>query len=358
MRRWQSGASSVTSRRLVAEWFSSMRRSFAIGFANLSPTSLCIIPYFVTRIQREHKDALYHFNFTMVCTAGKKTKETAPSADTRLETTAVVHRAAMPEPEEEPTTCENKLFNSERQHFYMHFLSMIDRQLVTDQSPFNCNVQSPKIHQLITDRSQTVIRLSPYLQQTVTTKLLINCWQVAKLILNHTLIPNTGIRWLHWSQRSPVNHNKISHEKVISRSQCLCNHSLRLISGDFSFAWDFITFACEQANLLMPQAKCMRLGRHGIMLENNLNEWILWTLSWLKSMILFLCTEDIPITVYSAVTSSTLRCHGDLALVPPPSGCCYQICSVGLCTVSQLSWIPGQLHQSSSVTTSFWFYPL
>ena len=72
-----------------------------------SPTSLCIILYFVTRIQKEHKDALYHFNFTMVCTAGKKTKETAPSADTKLETTAVVHRAAMPEPEEEPTTCED-----------------------------------------------------------------------------------------------------------------------------------------------------------------------------------------------------------------------------------------------------------
>lgn len=37
----------------------------------------------------------------MVCRAGKNTKKTAPPAETRLETTAVVHRAATPEPEEE-----------------------------------------------------------------------------------------------------------------------------------------------------------------------------------------------------------------------------------------------------------------
>ena len=66
----------------------------------------------------------------MVCRAGKNTKETAPPAETRPETTAVVHRAAKPEPEEEPTALEDKLFDSEGQHFYMHILSIIYQQLV------------------------------------------------------------------------------------------------------------------------------------------------------------------------------------------------------------------------------------
>ena len=70
----------------------------------------------------------------MVCRTVKKTKETAPRAETRLELTVVVHRAATPEPEEEPTALEDKLFDLERQHFYMQFLSMMNRQLVTDQS--------------------------------------------------------------------------------------------------------------------------------------------------------------------------------------------------------------------------------
>ena len=70
----------------------------------------------------------------------------------------MVHRAATPEPDEEPIALEDKLFDSEWQNVYMHFLWMIDRQLVTDQSLFSCN-QSPKIHQLITDHSQTVTRL-------------------------------------------------------------------------------------------------------------------------------------------------------------------------------------------------------
>ena len=132
-----------------------------------SQTCLRIIASFAIRIQKEHINALYHFNFTMVSRAGKKTKETAPSAETRLEKTAMV----------------DKLFDSERQHFYMHFLSMIARKLVINQSSISCN-QSPKIRRLIINHSQ--------------------------LIGDHTLFtlsPNMGIMGIRWLLWSPVNRN-------------------------------------------------------------------------------------------------------------------------------------------------------
>ena len=54
---------------------------------------------------------------------------------------------------------------------------------------------------------------------------LTSCKTYRRLIGDHTLIPNMGIRWLHWFQQSPVNHNEISREEVVSWSQCLCNRS-------------------------------------------------------------------------------------------------------------------------------------
>ena len=64
------------------------------------------------------------------------------------------------------------------------------------------------------------------------------------------------------------------------------------------------------------------------------------------------------ITVCSAGRFPAPGCHGDLTPVPRPSGCCYQRCSVGRCTVSRPAWIPVRLPQLSFVTTSYGFYPL
>ena len=152
-----------------------------------SPTCLRIT-YFVTRIQREHIDAFYHFNCSMVRRAGKKTKETAPPAGSRLETTTVVR-------------CTGLLRQSQRQRLHhlktndsilkCNILSMIDRQLVTDQSPFSWH-QSPKIRRLITDRSQTVT--NDY-RRIYGETLPINPWKVAKPIADWSAIIYLFIIW-------------------------------------------------------------------------------------------------------------------------------------------------------------------
>ena len=87
-----------------------------------------------------------------------------------------------------------KQFDSERHIFIsMLFLLVIYRQPVTDQSLYSCN-QSLNIHWLVTDRSQQTASVSLYLRLTVSDKLQINRWQVAKPIADRTLIPNMDIK--------------------------------------------------------------------------------------------------------------------------------------------------------------------
>ena len=50
----------------------------------------------------------------------------------------MVHRAAMPEPEEEPTALEDKFFDSERQHLYTFF---IDDRSATSHRPVSVQLQ-------------------------------------------------------------------------------------------------------------------------------------------------------------------------------------------------------------------------
>ena len=76
MTRRSPCTSLATARRLVAKWFPSMRRPFAIGFA-IHYWPVCALQHhFVTRIQITHQH-MYHFNLAMVRRAGKKTKETS-----------------------------------------------------------------------------------------------------------------------------------------------------------------------------------------------------------------------------------------------------------------------------------------
>ena len=147
----------------------------------------------------------------MVCRAGKKTTETALLAELRLETTDMVRCTRLvcqSQGKSLRTTLEEKLFDSERQHFICFF---IDDRSATLHRPVSIQLQpvtenSPNNHRSFSDVT--------------------SCKTYRRPVGDHTFNPNMGIRWLHWSQRSPVNRNEISREEVVSRSQCLCNRSL------------------------------------------------------------------------------------------------------------------------------------
>ena len=163
----------ATGRQLVTECFPSVRKSFAIGFAICHGPVCTLQHHFVTRIQREHINAFYHLNFTKVHRAGKKSKETASPAEIRLETTAVVHRAATLEPEEEPTALDQ--FWKAASFICIFF---IDDQLATSHQPVSVQLQ------LITVDSPTNYLLSSNSYKTIAVfygeQLPINRWQVTK----------------------------------------------------------------------------------------------------------------------------------------------------------------------------------
>ena len=81
--------------KLVRVQINAIRCSFK-GFPLYHYASCIMLSHYSTILSQEFKENtstfLHHFNFAMDRKAGKKTKETAPPANTRLETTAVVHR--------------------------------------------------------------------------------------------------------------------------------------------------------------------------------------------------------------------------------------------------------------------------